>query len=140
MLRVNHFKQFQTISNHFKPFFQNPRQSYNFFLTFHSQIVQFYSQIVQIFLFSSQLVPISPNWSQLVKKSQKETKNGRHKRDDRNRLLPGNKQVQLFYDICKCFAQIVFTNTNFYQILVFGDTNISIKIIFGLFLGIFWTN
>ena len=28
----------------------------------------------------------------------------------------------------------VFTNTIFYQILVFGDTNISIKIIFGLFL------
>lgn len=35
--------------------------------------------------------------------------------------------------------QKVFTNTIFYQILVFGDTNISIKIIFGLFLGIFWT-
>lgn len=34
--------------------------------------------------------------------------------------------------------QKVFTNTIFYQILVFGDTNISIKIIFGLFLGIFW--
>ena len=33
--------------------------------------------------------------------------------------------------------QKVFTNTIFYQILVFGDTNISIKIIFGLFLGIF---
>ena len=36
--------------------------------------------------------------------------------------------------------QKVFTNTIFYQILVFGDTNVSIKIIFGLFLGIFWTN
>ncbi len=33
--------------------------------------------------------------------------------------------------------QKVFTNTIFYQILVFGDTNISIKIIFGLFWGIF---
>ena len=32
--------------------------------------------------------------------------------------------------------QKVFANTIFYQILVFGDTNISIKIIFGLFLGI----
>ena len=64
MLRVNHFKQFQTI-------FQNPRQSYNFFLKLHSQIVQFYSQIVQICIFSSQLVPISPNWSKKVKKKQK---------------------------------------------------------------------
>lgn len=57
----NYFKRFQTI-------FQNPRQSYNFFLTFHSQIVQFYSQIVQIFLFSSQLVPIG---QKKVKKKQK---------------------------------------------------------------------
>ena len=50
---------------------QNPLQSYNFFLTFHSQIVQIYSQIVQIFLFSSQIVPISPSWSKKVKKKQK---------------------------------------------------------------------
>ena len=51
--------------------FPKARQSYNFFLTFHSQIVQIYSQIVQIFLFSSQIVPISPNWSKKVKKKQK---------------------------------------------------------------------
>ena len=30
---------------------QNPLQSYCFFLTFHSQIVQFHSQIVQICIF-----------------------------------------------------------------------------------------
>lgn len=35
--------------------------------------------------------------------------------------------------------QKVFTNTIFYKILVFGDTNISIKIIFGLFLGIYFS-
>ena len=51
--------------------YQNPRQSYNFFLTFHSQIVQIYSQIVQIYRISSQLVPIRPNWSKKVKKKQK---------------------------------------------------------------------
>jgi len=53
-------------------------QKYCFFLKKHSQIVQFDSQIVQIFLFSSQLVPIG-------QKKVKKKKNGRHKRDDRNR-------------------------------------------------------
>jgi len=71
MLRVNHFKQFQTISNDFKPFqtifSKSAAKLQLFFETSFSNRTNLLSNRTNLPFF----VPISPNWSKKVKKKQK---------------------------------------------------------------------